>query len=268
MAIRNDLLYKENIITKEQLEKVLNPLDEETLQEYGSSIGLAGYISVIKQYINKINDYLQYGDFNKNNKNYIKETESINIIRYHKKVNGEYVDCLADEEGAEEYTYTLNLDKYIQKDNVKKVNSNFLFKKSQKELKEEIKSDNVISELDIEIPNEFKSLLQCDITELMINFSKLEELFYTKNKLTVKVAINYLQDILTALEQAKYENEQQYLNKQYWNKQLQSQKLPFIKEQYIKIYNVYEDAKSAQSFYFVKAKHTNGKELDEGIPNI
>ena len=263
MAIRNDLLYKENIITKDELEKILNPLDEETLQEYGSSLGLAGYISVIKQYINKINDYMQYGDFDKNNKNYVKEVESVNIVRYHKKVNGEYVDCLADEEGAEQYTYTLNLDKYTEKESVKKVNSNFLFKKVKKE--EEQTYDNVVSELDIEIPKEFKSLLQCDITELMINFSKIEELFYTKNKLTVKVAINFLQDIINSLEQAKFENEQQYLNKQYWNKQTESAKLPFIKEQYIKIYNAYEDGKSAQSFYFVKAKHTNGSELDSGI---
>lgn len=265
MAIRNDLLYKENIITKEELEKVLNPLDEETLQEYGDSIGLSGYISVIKQYINKINDYLQYGDFDKNNKNYIKEVESINIVRYHKKVNGEYVDCLANEEGAEQYTYTLNLDKYIEKDNIKKVNSNFWYK--EKVTDNEIKG-NVICKLEnIEIPKEFESLLQCDITQIMINFSKIEELFYTKNKLTVKVAINYLQDILTALEQAKYENEQDYINKRYWNKQLQKEKLPYIKEQYINIYNAYEDGKSAQSFYIVKAKHTNGNELDSGIPN-
>lgn len=262
MAIRNDLLYKENIISKEELEKVLNPLDEETLAQYGSSLGLAGYISVIKQYINKINDYMQYGNFDKSNKNYVKEVQTINIIRYHKKVNGEYVDCLADEESAEQYTYTLSIDNYKEKESVKKVNSNYLFKKEEKI---DTTNDNVISELDIEIPKEFKSLLQCDITELMINFSKIEELFYTKNKLTVKVAINFLQDIISSLESAKYENEQQYLNKQYWNKQTESAKLPYIKEQYIKIYNAYEDGKSAQSFYFVKAKHTNGSELDSGI---
>lgn len=265
MAIRNDLLYEQNIITKDDLEKILNPLDEETLKEFGGDLGLNGYISVIKQYINKINDYLQYGNFDKNNKNYIKEVQTINIIRYHKKINGEYVDCLADDEGAQPYTYTLSIDKYEQKERVKKVNSNYLFKKSIKEEQAE-NFDNVISEIEnIEIPNEFKSLLQCDITELMINFSKIEELFYTKNKLTVKVAINFLQDILSSLDNAQYENEQQYLNKQYWNKDIQNAKLPFIKEQYIKLYNAYEDGLSAQSFYIKKANHTTGTELDRGI---
>ena len=187
MAIRNDLLYEQNIITKEDLEKVLNPLDEDTLREFGGSLGLDGYISVIKQYINKINDYLQYGNFDKNNKNYIKEVHTINIVRYHKKINGEYVDCLADEEGAEQYIYTLAIDKYIERENIKKVNSNFLFKQIQQEQEP---SDNVISVIEnIDVPEEFKSLLQCDITKLIINFSKIEELFYTKNKLTVKVAI-------------------------------------------------------------------------------
>lgn len=265
MAIRKELLYEQNIITKEELEKVLNPLDEETLSEFGGSLGLSGYISVIKQYINKINDYLQYGNFDKSNKDYIKTVETVNIVRYHKKIEGQYVDCLADEEGAEPYTYTLSIDKYEQKERVKKVNSNYLFKKSIKEEQAE-NFDNVISEIEnVEIPKEFKSLLQCDITELMINFSKIEELFYTKNKLTVKVAINFLNDILSSLENAKYENEQQYLNKQYWNKEVQSAKLPYIKEQYIKLYNAYEDGKSAQSFYIVKAKYTDGKELDSGI---
>lgn len=262
MSIRKELLYEQNIITKEELEKVLNPLDEETLTEFGASLGLAGYVSVIKQYINKINDYLQYGNLDKSNKDYIKKVETIDIVRYHKKINGEYIDCLANEEGAEPYTYTLSIDKYEQKDNIKKVSSNSWFKKSI----EQEQTDNVVSEIEnIEIPTELKSLLQCDITELMINFSKIEELFYTKNKLTVKVAINYLQDILTALENAKYENEQQYLNKQYWNKEVQNAKLPYIKEQYIKLYNAYEDGLSAQSFYIKKAKHTNGNELDSGI---
>lgn len=263
MAIRNDLLYEENIVTRQELEKILNPLDEDTLREFGGSLGLDGYISVVQQYINKINDYLQYGNFNKNNKNYIKKVETTNIIRYHKKVDGQYVDCLADDEGAQPYTYSLQIDKYIEKENVKKVNSNFWYKQ---ETKKEENYDNVISEIEnIEIPNEFKSLLQCDITELMINFSKIEELFYTKNKLTVKVAINFLQDILSSLDNAQYENEQQYLNKQYWNKDIQNAKLPFIKEQYIKLYNAYEDGLSAQSFYIKKANHTTGTELDRGI---
>lgn len=263
MAIRNDLLYEQNIITKDDLEKVLNPLDEDTLKEFGGDLGLNGYISVIKQYINKINDYLQYGNFDKSNKNFIKNVETINIVRYHKKINGEYVDCLADDEGAQAYTYTLKIDKYTEKETVKKVNSNFWYKQ---ETKKEENFDNVISEIEnVEIPNEFKSLLQCDITQLMINFSKIEELFYTKNKLTVKVAINFLQDILKSLDNAQYENEQYYLNKQYWNKDIQNAKLPFIKEQYIKLYNAYEDGLSAQSLYIKKAKHTNGSELDSGI---
>lgn len=264
MAIRQDLLYSQNIITKDELNQVLNPLDEETLKEFGGSLGLDGYISVVQQYINKINDYLQYGNFDKNNKNYKKEVQTTNIIRYHKKINGEYVDCLADDDGAEPYTYTLQIDKYVQKENVKKVNSNYWYKE-ETNVKDE-NYDNVISEIEnIEIPNEFKSLLQCDITELMIDFSKIEELFYTKNKLTVKVAINFLQDILSSLDNAQYENEQQYLNKQYWNKELQNAKLPFIKEQYVKLYNAYEDGLSAQSFYIKKANHTSGTELDRGI---
>lgn len=265
MAIRNDLLYEQNIITKEELEQVLNPLDEDTLIEFGGSLGLDGYISVIKQYINKINDYLQYGNFDKNNKNYIKEVQTVNIVRYHKKINGEYVDCLADEEGAEQYIYTLAIDKYIERENIKKVNSNYLFKQT---IKEDKNFDNVISEIEnVDIPEEFKSLLQCDITQLMINFSKIEELFFTKNKLTVKVAINFLQDIINFLNNAQYENEQFYLNKQYWDKQGQKVKLPYIKEQYIKLYNAYEEGMSAQSLYFKKAKHTDGKELDTGIPD-
>lgn len=262
MTIRNDLLYKENIVTKEELQKILNPLDEDTLSEFGQHLGLSGYVSVVKQYINKINDYLQYGNFDKSNKDYVKTVETVNIVRFHKKVNGNYVDCLADEEGAESYTYTLSIDKYEQKENVKKVNSNFLFKN---EIKKE-DNDNVVSVIEnVEIPNEFKSLLECDITELAINFSKIEELFFTKNKLTTKVAINFLQDIISSLENAKYENEQQYLNKQYWNKEVQNAKLPFIKDQYVKIYNAYEDGLSAQSLYVKKAKHTNGSELDKGI---
>lgn len=262
MAIRNDLLYKENIVTKEELQKILNPLDEDTLSEFGQHLGLSGYVSVVKQYINKINDYLQYGDFDKSNKDYVKTVETVNIVRFHKKVNGDYIDCLADEEGAEPYTYTLSIDKYEQKENVKKVNSNFLFKNETK--KED--NDNVVSVIEnVEIPNEFKSLLECDITELAINFSKIEELFFTKNKLTTKVAINFLQDIISSLQNAQYENEQQYLNKQYWNKEVQNAKLPFIKDQYIKIYNAYEDGLSAQSLYVKKAKHTNGSELDKGI---
>lgn len=261
MAIRSDLLYEQNIVTKEELEKILNPLDEDTLKEYGTDIGLRGYISVIEQYINKINDYIQFGNLDEHNKNYVKTTQKTEIVRYHKLVDGEYLDCLADDEGAEPYSYSLSIDKYEEKENIKKVNSNFLF---QKDIKE--KYDNVVSVLEnIEVPKEFVSLLQCDITELMINFSKLEELFFTKNKLTVKVAINYLEDILNALKQAEYENEQQYLNKEYWNKEVQNAKLPFIKEQYIKLYNAYEDGLAAQSFYIKKSKHTNGNELDEGI---
>lgn len=252
MAIRNDLLYSENIITKEELEVILNPLSDEILKEYGSDIGLSGYIKVVEEYILKINDYINYGNFNKSSKNYVKKTEIKNIIRYHRKVNEtEYIDCLSTDEGAEPYNYSLNIDTYEED------------KKA---------TDNIYSILDetddkvlVDIPNEMKPLLKCDITEIEKNFEKIEELFYTKNILTAKVCINYLENLITTLKQAKEDNKQDFLNKKYFDKSLQYSKLPFIKDQYIDLYNAYEDGMALQSLFIKKAKHTDGKELDKGL---
>ena len=55
MAIRNDLLYQENILTQSELEQIINPFDNDMLEKYGDDIGLSGYPEIVNQFIKKVN---------------------------------------------------------------------------------------------------------------------------------------------------------------------------------------------------------------------
>ncbi len=259
MAIRQDLLYKENIITQSQLEQIINPFNDELLEKYGSDIGLSGYVEVVNQFIKKINSFIEYGNFNKYNKNYKEEVEEQKIIRYRKKVNdNEYINCLADDEGAEPYEYTYTTKKYVE------IEPKYTYKGFTK-VEVEQDNDNVYSELDIELPAEFEPLKKCDITVLLNNIEKIKYLLYNEKAITKKVALSLIDDIVTGIENAKQENFNQYTNKQYFNKDIQIQNLPLLKKNYISYYNEYEDLMARQSLFVKKAKHTNGSELDKGL---
>lgn len=245
MAIRKDLLYQENILTQSELEQIINPFDNDILEKYGDDIGLSGYPEIVNQFIKKVNSYIEYGNFNKYNKNYKEVVEEYKIVRYRKKVNEtEYIDCLADSEGAEPYEYTFKTKKYVED--------------SQGQ-------NNVISELNIDLPPEFKPLKKCDITLLLNNFEQIKQLLYNEKVITKKVAVSLLDDIVAGIEVAKDENFQQYINKQYFNADIQSKNLPLLKQNYIAYYNEYEDLMARQSLFIKKAKHTDGKELDKGL---
>ena len=261
MAIRSDLLYKENIITQSELEQIINPFDNDMLEQYGSDIGLSGYPEIVNQFIKKINSFIEYGNFDKYDKDYKEVIEEKTIIRYRKKVNdNEYIDCLADSEGAEPYEYTLKIKKYveIQPQYV------FNFRKFEKE-KIQTENDNVYSQIDVDLPPEFESLKRCNVTLLLNNLEKIKYLLFNEKVITKKVAVSLLDDIISGIENAQNENFQQYINKAYFNKELQSKNLPLLKKNYITYYNEYEDLMARQSLFVKKAKHTNGKELDKGL---
>ena len=246
MAIRSDLLYQENILTQSELEQIINPFDEDILEKYGANIGLSGYIEIVNEFIKKINSFIEYGTFNKFDKNYKEVVEEQKIIRYRKKVNdNEYIDCLADSEEAEPYEYTFKTIKYV-------------------ETNEE--QDNFYIELDnISVPPEFEPLKKCNISVLINNLEKIKFLLYNEKVITKKVAISLLDDIIAGIEEAQKENYKAYQNKEYFNKDIQSANLPIIKQNYISYYNQYEDLMARQSFFIKKAKHTKGKELDYGL---
>ena len=246
MAIRDDLLYQENILTQSELEQIINPFSKDILEKYGSDIGLSGYPEIVKEFINKINSYIEYGNLDINNKNYKKVVEEQKIVRYRKKVTDtEYVDCLADSDGAEPYEYTFTTIKYVQDNNGENIYTS------------EIE--------DTTVPPEFNSLKKCNISELINNIEKIKFLLYNEKVITKKVAVSLLDDIIAGIETAQEENEKQYLNKQYFNKDVQSKNLPLIKQNYISYYNEYEDLLARQSLFIKKAKHTDGKELDIGL---
>ena len=245
MAIRSDLLYEENILTQSELEQIVNPFDNDILEKYGDDIGLSGYPEIVNQFIKKINSFIEYGNFEKYNKNYKEVIEEHKIIRYRKKVNEtEYIDCLADSDGAEPYEYSFKTTKYVED------------KKS---------SDNAYSEIDVELPKEFEPLKKCDITLLLNNLEQIKYLLYNEKVITKKVAVSLLDDIIAGIENAKEENFNSYINKEYFNKDIQSKNLPLLKQNYINYYNDYEDLMARQSLFIKKAKHTDGKELDKGL---
>lgn len=259
MAIRNDLLYEENILTQSELEQIINPFDNDILEKYGDDIGLSGYVEIVNQFIKKINSYVEYGTFEKYNKNYKEVIEEHKIIRYRKKVNeNEYIDCLADSEGAEPYEYTFTTKKYVE------IEPKYTYKGFQKsEVSQE--NDNVYSEIDVELPKDFEPLKKCDITLLLNNLEQIKFLLYNEKVITKKVAVSLLDDIISGIENAKQENYNQYTNKQYFNKDVQLKNLPLLKQNYVSYYNEYEDLMARQSLFVKKAKHTNGKELDKGL---
>ena len=246
MAIRNDLLYQENIISQDELNKVLNPLDENILEEYGADLALKGYTLVVQDFINKINSFFEFGHFNKYSKSYKKVEETQTIIRYRRKLteDGEYVDCYADDEGAEPYEVEFTQTKYV-------------LDKSNK--------DNIVIESNEEVPNEYKPLITANITEIINNIEKIKTLFFKLNVMTKKVALGFVEDILKGISEAKIENKNMYDNKQYFNKEVQSQNLGSLKNNYIKYYNEYEDLMARQSLWVKKSKHTHGEELDYGL---
>lgn len=288
MSIRNDLLYQENIITQEELAKIINPISDELLDEYGADISLSGYSEVVKEYVSKINSYLEYGNMNKFDKNYEEVEIETPIIRYHKlseyvlcneddenselietdinqynsdgeivstkkqkvymkKVEPYYIDCLADDEGAVAYETTVKTKKYI--------------------LKEQSKSKGFILSIELleKLPQEFLSLLKCNISAVINNIERLRNLFFDEKVMTKKVTLTFFNDILDAIEKIKQENKDAYINKQYFNKEAQLKNLPLLKAQYISLYNAYEDLMARQSFFIKKAKHTKGLELDRGL---
>lgn len=245
MAIRKDLLYQENILTQSELEQIINPFDKDMLEKYGDDIGLSGYPEIVNQFIKKVNSFIEYGNFNKYNKNYKEVIEEQKIVRYRKKVNeNEYIDCLADSEGAEPYEYTFKTVKYVE---------------------EKGATDNVYSQLDVELPKEFEPLKKCDITLLLNNLQQIKFLLYNEKVITKKVAVSLLDDIIAGIDNAKDENFKQYINKSYFNKDVQLKNLPLLKQNYISYYNDYEDLMARQSLFVKKAKHTDGKELDKGL---
>lgn len=259
MAIRKDLLYKENILTQSELEQIINPFDKEILEKYGSDIGLSGYIDIVNQFIKKINSFIEYGNFNKYNKNYKEVVEEQTIIRYRKKVGeNEYIDCLADSEGAEPYEYNYKTKKYVE------IEPEYKYKGFEK-IEIDKPNDNIYTELDIDLPEEFEPLKKCNITLLLNNLEKIKYLLYNEKVITKKVAVSLLDDIVSGIENAMQENQQQYLNKQYFNKDVQIKNLPLLKQNYISYYNQYEDLLARQSLFVKKAKHTDGKELDKGL---
>lgn len=245
MAIRDDLLYEENILNEKEVSQILNPFDEKILKEYGSDIALSGYTKVVEEYIKKINSFLEYNNCNKFDKHYKEVIQEYKIVRFRKKVNeNEYVDCLADSEGAQPYDYILKTKTYVEDEQGK---------------------DNVYIEFNNDLPKEFKSFNKCDITELINNFEKIKKLLYNEKVITKKVAINLMNDIIKSIEVAQSETKNWYLEKKFWNKEKQISNLPSIKQQYIEYYNLYEKLKSQQSFYVTKAKYTNGSEIDTGL---
>ena len=259
MAIRKDLLYEENILTQSELEQIINPFDNDILEKYGDDIGLSGYPEIVNQFIKKINSFIEYGNFEKYNKNYKEVIEEHKIVRYRKKVNEtEYIDCLADSEGAEPYEYTFTTKKYVE------LEPKYTYKAFQKvEVAQE--NDNAYSEIDVELPKEFEPLKKCDITLLLNNLEQIKYLLYNEKVITKKVAVSLLDDIIAGIENAKEENFNSYINKEYFNKDLQSKNLSLLKQNYISYYNDYEDLMARQSLFIKKAKHTNGSELDKGL---
>ena len=259
MAIRKDLLYQENILTQSELEQIINPFDEEILLKYGQDIGLSGYPNIVDQFIKKINSFIEFGSFKKYDKNYKEVIEEQKIIRYRKKINdNEYIDCLADSEGAQPYEYTFKTKKYVE------IEKEYRFKNFNV-VEVEKENDNIYVELDVELPEEFESLKKCNISELINNLEKIRFLLYNEKVITKKVAISLLDDIITGIENAQDENFKSYVNKEYFNKDIQSKNLPLLKQNYITYYNEYEDLMARQSLFVKKAKHTNGSELNKGL---
>lgn len=260
MAIREELLYEENVLTQEELAKVLNPFDENILNEYGNDINLSGYSEVVSQYAGKVNSYIQYGNCDKNNKNYKEVIEQDKIVRYRVKINGEYFDCLPDTEGAEPYDYIFQSTKYIEEQN-QTIDFISLFKKQK-----QVDGDNVVLEFtDIDLPEELKSFNKCDITPLLNNFARLKYLLYNEKVITKKVAVWLIKDILNGINQAKQELKQWYDEKRFFDKDKHIDELPLIKQNYVNYHNAYEKLKQKQSLNLVKADISDGKELDFGL---
>ena len=267
MAIRADLLYKENIITEDELNKIINPLNDDILEEYGADIALKGYSLVVKEFIDKINSFFEYGHFNKYIKTYKKVEEKQIIIRYRRKLteNGEYIDCYADDDGAEPYETEFIQTKYVQTD-VKDNKSSWKYVLGKEDYKVYNSNENFEIENDKEkLPNEYLPLRKANISEIVNNIEKIRKLFFGLNVMTKKVALGFIEDILKGIKAAREENKGMYEREEYFNKKVQSAKLDSLKQNYIAYYNEYEDLMAKQSLWVKKSKHTHGEELDYGL---
>ena len=267
MAIRNDLLYQENIITEDELNKIINPLDDETLEEYGTDLALKGYTFVVKEFIDKINSFFEYGHFNKYIKTYKKVEEKQVIVRYRRKLckDGGYVDCYADDDGAEAYETEFVQTKYVQTD-IKDNKYNISYMLGKEDYKIYNSDENFEIENDKEnLPEEYLPLRKANISEIINNIQQIKKLFLGLNVMTKKVALGFIEDILKGIKSAREENKDMYERQEYFNKKLQSAKLDGLKQNYITYYNEYEDLMAKQSLWVKKSKHTRGEELDYGL---
>lgn len=286
MAIRQDLLFKENIITEEELAKICNPISEELLLKYKDDISLSGFSKVVEEYVSKINSYMTYGNMDKLDTHYEEETVKEKVVRYHKLTDKEicgkddlgaketeieiaqydkdgnyvgmkkqnmytktvepyYIDCLADDEGAEPYDYYIETKQYLVKKGA---------------------SADELMNLEIDgLPDEFASLNTIDISMLRNNLENLRTLFFKLNVMTKKVGMSFFDDIIDAIKKCREDNLNAFKEKQYFNKEQRVALLPVIKQQYISLYNIYEDLMARQSLFIKKAKHTDGGELDIGL---
>lgn len=286
MAIRNDLLYQENIITQEELAKIINPISDELLDEYGGDISLSGFSKVVAEYISKINSYLEYGNMNKFNKDYEETEVETPIIRYHRLTD--YILCDENDEGAEVVEQEINqynsngniISTKKQKVYMKKVEPYYIdcladdegavayetTVKTKKFIEKKSAKDSFIFDTKIEnLPSEFLSLSKVNISMLINNLEKLRTLFFDIKVMTKKVSLTFFDDIIESINNVRQQNEDCYKNKEYFNRDVQIKNLPILKAQYISLYNAYEDLMARQSLFIKKAKHTHGEELDRGL---
>lgn len=286
MAVRQDLLYKENIITQDELAKIVNPISEELLLKYKNDISLSGFSKVVEEYVSKINSYMQYGNMDRFDTKYVEETVKDKIIRYHRltdrivcdkndldaeKTEIEVAQYDKDDNfiGMKKQTvYTKKTEPYYidcLADDEGAVAYDYIVETKQYLVKKGSSSDNVL-QLDIkDLPDEFASLSFVDISAVVNNIKNLETLFFKLNVMTKKVGISFFEDIIDSIKKCRQENEKAYKEQIYFNRDNRLEQLPILRKQYIQLYNIYEDLMARQSFFIKKAKHTDGSEIDIGL---
>ncbi len=262
--INNELLIDGNIISQDELNKILSPFSPEELLKYAEQLSLTGLNKDITDYIQKYNSFLSTGDTESFNPNcrIVSETKTVKL--YHRliqDVDGKnvYENCTPDTDGAIAYDYTYTINK------VELVSGNAEALKmfaSKTDGYKQAMSDSLYCYIDDVKDNNLVGLYYADYNDFVKDFSVLEEIFLYNPFMTNRVILEVINDLLNNLDELKKWNKNNYNNEAYFNRSELQEKLGYLKMMYIAYYNAYE---KACNFGFGGHKTTNGSELDEGI---
>lgn len=232
-----DLLISSKLISDLELQQILNPFTEEELKQYSKDLTLSGFELDFKNFFDSITKFMQTGD----STDFYKEIQSqkaTTIIRYKKLVDGVWISCLKNEDGA--VAYDFQYTPYIKVYNNEK--------------------SEYVSVIDGDIPKDLEALKIFSYNDVATNLINIQNLFINSDRFPKLLAIELLKDIQTKLEALR---QQVISNKgKYWDKDLYEVELKNLKRNYIQSHNALEDISKPLGY---NRNYTDGNELDKDL---